>query len=119
MGAGTPYLAVVLTQAVHAVEEYAAGFTERFPPARWLGRRVPGLPRTGFIALNVALVAFGLAGYWWIGQARALLWFWTALALYNTAAHLMWAALARRYNPGLVTAVLFLPPVVYPLSRLL
>jgi hypothetical protein len=56
------YISVVAVQAVHAVEEYLAGFYRVFPPARFIERYLPGLPRPGFVVFN-ALLFLPLSGY--------------------------------------------------------
>ena len=54
------FLALVLTQIAHSVEEYIFRFYEVSPPARLLDELVPGLTRPGFIIFNALLALFGL-----------------------------------------------------------
>ncbi len=112
------FLGLVLLQALHSVEEYAFKFYEVFPPARLLDAILPGITRPGFIALNVALVVFGLWCYFRrVGPgattAHRWAWVWVAIELYNGIAHPVWAAVARGYNPGLATAPLLLAVAAY------
>ena len=61
------FVALLLVQAIHSVEEYFGKLWESFPPARAVSSLVSqGLER-GFLILNLALVAFGV---WWRAQRR-------------------------------------------------
>jgi hypothetical protein len=112
------YLAILLVQACHAVEEYALGFTEAFPPARALGRLLPGVARPGFVVFNALLLLSGLAGYLfclrpWGQRAPLVLWVMIAIEGYNGFGHVIWALLVDGYDPGLITALILLPLVGY------
>jgi hypothetical protein len=108
---GKAFLALILAQACHSVEEYFTRLYDRFPPAR-LVSDLFGLPRPlGFIAFNVSLVAFGLLCY--AGPVRRgsrgalpLAWFWVVLETLNACGHVAWAVSAGGYRPGLATAPL-------------
>ncbi len=112
------FLAIVVLQAVHSVEEFVFRLYEVFPPMVYLYRDSPHLARPAFIAFNVLLLIAGLAClfYWvWPGRqgARTVVWVWTAGEAFNAAAHSVWAIATQRYNPGLVTGLAFVPVLVY------
>src|SRR5262249_36079213 len=105
----TAFLALILTQAGHSIEEYFAHLYAVFAPARFVSGLLFGDPRIGFVIFNASLVAFGLWCYF--GPVRhvrrsatALAWFWVVLEMMNGAAHVIWAASVGGYRPGLVTA---------------
>ena len=107
----TAFLALVLAQAAHSIEEYRTRLYDVLPPARFVSGLLAEDRRVGFAILNVSLIAFGLWCY--LGpvrhgapSARGLAWLWVALELSNGAAHAAWALSARAYRPGLATAPL-------------
>ena len=107
------FLLLVGLQALHSVEEYAAHFYERFPPARALGHVFPGVPRPGFVGLNVALFVFGVWCYFArvrhrTASAAMWAWVWVAIEMFNGVAHPVWAVSVGGYAPGLITAPLLL-----------
>jgi Protein of unknown function with HXXEE motif len=107
------FLLVVLAQAAHSAEEYIGRLYDVFPPARFVSGLASSDPATGFLIVNLALVAFGL--WCWAGPvrsrwpaAREIAWSWTVLELANGAGH-SWLAFARRgYFPGVATSPLLL-----------
>ena len=112
------FLALVLLQALHSLEEYSFGFFEVFPPARLLDEIWPGVAQPGFIGVNVALVAFGLWCFFWRIQpeaptARRWAWLWVIIEAYNGIAHPIWAAAIHGYNPGLASAPFLLALSLY------
>jgi hypothetical protein len=114
----TAFLALILLQALHSVEEYLFRFYEVFPPARLLNAAIPDIARPGFITFNILLVGFGLFCFFsWVqpakSQARVAIWCWIAIESYNAIAHVVWAVAARGYNPGLATATVMFPLVAY------
>jgi protein-S-isoprenylcysteine O-methyltransferase Ste14 len=100
------YAALVITQALHAVEEYATGFDVAFPSALGLAPWATGF----FLAFNLAWLAvwsvsaIGLRA----GHAVAFFpaWFLTIAAIANGVAHPMLALRAGGYFPGLATSPL-------------
>ena len=107
------FLTLILVQAAHSVEEYATRLYDRLAPARFVADLFGFDRRIGFAMFNVALVTFGL--WCWFGPLRrgtsaggALVWFWAVLEALNGAAHLIWAASAGAYRPGVGTAPLLL-----------
>ncbi len=112
------FVALVLLQVVHSIEEYAFKFYRIFPPARRLGDLIPGISRSGFIIFNVLLVCFGLVSFaYWVRPARLgarpAICFWIVTELYNGIAHLVWAIAVQGYNPGLVSAAALLGLAAY------
>ena len=117
------FLSLVILQAVHSAEEFLFGFYERFPPMRAVYQDAPHLARPAFAISNALLFFAGLlCFYYWVRPdrrgARAVVRVWVVLESVNVVAHIVWALLIRGYNPGLATAVLFVPVLVY-LSNLM
>ncbi|HEU0099906.1 MAG TPA: HXXEE domain-containing protein [Allosphingosinicella sp.] len=104
---GRAFLALILAQAAHSVEEYVFRLYDVLAPARYVSSLF-GVDRpVGFIIVNAALVLFGL--WCWharVRQARGrgLAWFWALLETANGFAHVALAAMAGGYFPGLATA---------------
>src|SRR4051812_25745484 len=103
------FVALMLAQAAHSVEEYAFRLYDVLLPARVLSRLVSSDPARGFLVINVTLVAV-FAWCWWARvrpghpAARAIVWFWAVLEGANGVGHLLLAATARGYFPGAATA---------------
>ena len=110
--------ALVLAQAAHSVEEYLGRLWESFPPARFVtGLISPDLERN-FVALNVALVAFGVYCFLWPVRrgwpsARPLAWGWAAVETINGIGHPLWTLRQGAYTPGVATAPVLLVVAVY------
>lgn len=107
------FLALVLAQAAHSVEEYAFALYERLAVARLASRLLADDPGRGFAFLNAAFVAFGLWCYlvpvrsqW--PSARSWAWLWVAVELGNGVGHPALALRAGGYFPGVATAPLLL-----------
>jgi hypothetical protein len=107
------FLAMVLVQAGHSIEEYVTRLYDVLAPARYVSSLISADRRVGFLVFNVSLVAFGLWCYF--GPIRrgepsavGLAWFWAILETLNGLAHASWAVWAGGYRPGLVTAPLLL-----------
>ena len=105
------FLILVLVQAAHSVEEYSTRLYDRLAPAHYVSDLIGSDRRIGFAIFNIALVAFGL--WCCFGPVRggtrggpALAWLWAVLEFVNGIAHLVWAAIAGSYGPGLWTAPL-------------
>ena len=113
------FLALVLAQAAHSIEEYFNHLYEVLAPARFVSGLFSSDLRTGFIIFNVLLVAFGFLCFFGpvlrgARSAVGLAWFWTVLEFLNGCAHMIWAALAGDYRPGLLTA-----PVLVAIAAIL
>jgi len=112
------FLALVLAQAAHSVEEYAGRLWETLLPVQVLTELVMPDPGFGFIVLNAAFIAFGL---WCVlgpalgGRPSAvpLAWIWVAVELVNGVGHPALALIQGRYLPGTVTALVLLPLALY------
>ena len=107
------FLALVLTQAAHSVEEFVFALWEVWPLARFASGLVSSHIPTGFAVLNSAFVLFGLACY--LGpvsrgwpSARSFAWIWVAVELANGIFHPALAMRAGGYFPGAATAPLLL-----------
>jgi hypothetical protein len=117
------FLALVLTQIAHSVEEYISRFYEVFPPARLLNELVPGFTRPGFVIVNTLLALFGL----WCSlshvrpaskSARDWVWIWVVIEIFNGLAHSAWAIISRGYVPGLATSPILFAFAAYLFHRL-
>ena len=107
------FLALIVAQAAHSVEEYSFALYEVFPPARFVSSLLSSDLGTGFAVVNGLIVAFGAWCYLYPVRsrwtsARVLAWLWVAIELANGAGHLVLALQARGYFPGAVTAPILL-----------
>jgi hypothetical protein len=107
------FLFLILAQAAHSIEEYATRLYEVFAPARFVSSLVSDDLSLGFLAVNTALVAFGL--WCWAvpirsgwKAARGLAVFWTLLEFSNGMGHFALAISRGGYFPGVATAPLLL-----------
>jgi len=107
------FLLLILAQAAHSIEEYAAGLYDIFAPARFVSSLVSSDPSQGFVLANAAVVGFGL--WCWAvpvrsgwQAARGLAWCWTLIELANAIGHAVLAFSRRGYFPGVATAPLLL-----------
>jgi|SRR5215213_3529631 len=117
------FLSLVILQAIHSAEEFIFGFYEKFPPMRVIYQAAPLLAKPAFATSNALLLLAGLVCfYYWVRPsgrgARAVVWVWVVLESVNVIAHSVWAFLIGGYNPGLATAILFVPVLIY-LSHLM
>jgi hypothetical protein len=116
---------LVYFQAAHSIEEYLGRLWEVFAPARFATALVaPANPVLGFLLINVGVVAVGFVGYWGIVRpgrpaARGWVWFWIVLEGINGLGHALWAVSSASYQPGLLTALLFLGLVAMLLREML
>ena len=65
-----------------------------------------------------ALLLFGLWCFFRrvepsVATAHTWAWIWVAIEMYNGVAHLVWAAAARSYNPGLASSPFLLVLAIY------
>jgi hypothetical protein len=103
------FLALVIAQAAHSIEEYAFHLYDVFAPARFVSSVISGDLRTGFIVFNLAFVTFGLWCYILpvrraLPSAVPLVWFWIAVEIINGVGHPVWSIVERSYVPGTATA---------------
>ena len=107
------FLALILTQAVHSVEEYIFGLYEVLLPARVISGYLSSNLAVGFALANTALIA--LAFWCYLARVRrghpsatGWAWFWTILEAANGTAHLAYVAARGGYFPGAATAPVLL-----------
>jgi hypothetical protein len=105
--------ALVLAQAAHSVEEYLGRLWETFPPARFLTGLISRDLETGFLVINIGLVAFGVWCFFWPVRrgwpsAIPLAWTWVTIQLINGVGHPLWSIRQGSYTPGVATAPLLL-----------
>ena len=118
------FLALVVTQAAHSIEEYVGRLYEVFPPARAVSGLISADLERGFVIFNVALFTFGVwcflwpvRGHW--PSAVPLAWFWVVIELINGIGHPLWTLAEWKYTPGVATAPLLLSLAVYLAGQLL
>ena len=107
------FLALVIAQTAHSVEEYVTRLFETFAPARFVSGLVSDDLALGFVVINTAFIVIGAWCY--VGPVRAggfagriAAAVWVAIELANSVGHLTIAALRGAYFSGSVTAVLLL-----------
>lgn len=117
------FLALVLAQAAHSIEEYAFRLYEVFAPARFVSSLISDNAATGFAVGNIALVLFGFWCY--LARVRsahqsaaAWMWFWALLEFANGIGHSAVAFARGTYFPGVVTAPVLLALSIYLASQL-
>jgi Protein of unknown function with HXXEE motif len=105
------FLLLVITQAVHSVEEYVTRLFDVFAPARFVSGLVSEDLALGFAVVNAAFV--GVGAWCYVGPVRAggvagqiAAAVWIAVELANGAGHLAIAAASGAYFSGSLTAVL-------------
>jgi len=118
------FLALVLVQAAHSIEEYVSGLHEVFAPARFVSGLVGGDADLGFIILNAAVLAFGAWCYFARvrpGHASAAAWMrpWVLVELVNGAVHSTMVVVRGGYFPGAVTAPILFALALFLAARLL
>ena len=118
------FLALIVAQAAHSIEEYVFRLFDVFAPARFVSGLVSSDLAFGFVTLNVVLVLFGAWCY--LARVRpghpsglAFAWFWTLLELGNGVSHSVMALARGGYFPGVATAPLLLGVSSYLGIRLL
>jgi hypothetical protein len=107
------FAGLVLAQAAHSIEEYTFRLYNSFPPARFVSGLVSTDRQLGFLAINVALVAFGA---WCLAgpvrrrapSASTLMWSWLAIEVVNGVGHVLWSIVQGGYTPGVATAPVLL-----------
>jgi len=114
----TTFAALVLAQAAHSIEETAGRLWESFPPARFLTGLLSTDREMAFIAVNVAIVAFGVWCLFWPVRrewrsAVAVMWGWVAVEAINGFGHSAWSLLRGGYTPGVLTAPVLLVVAIY------
>jgi len=120
----TLFGALVLAQAVHSTEEYLGRLWETFPPARFVSSLVSNDLASGFLFLNVCIVALGAWCYFWPVRrqwavATPILWLWIVVETINGIGHPLWCVLERGYVAGVITAPFLLFLALYLAKQVL
>lgn len=106
------FLLLVLTQALHSVEEYYGRLWEVFAPAIFLSNMVSSNPERGFLIINICLFIFGLLCWIYMASRNRLspgvIWLWVVLETINGIGHIIWSINEGFYMPGLATAPILL-----------
>jgi hypothetical protein len=111
------FLALIIAQAAHSIEEYVFRLFDVFAPARFVSSLFSNDLALGFALANVLLVSFGI----WCYLARVrpdhplgrgFAWFWAVLEFANGVGHSL-LALSQGYFPGAATAPLLLSVSAY------
>jgi Protein of unknown function with HXXEE motif len=107
------FLALILTQVAHSIEEYLFRLYEVLLPARVISGFISSNLAVGFAIANTALIAFAFWCYFARVRsvrpsARSWAWFWTILEAANGTAHLLYVVARGEYVPGAATAPLLL-----------
>lgn len=117
------FLALILAQAAHSVEEYAFRLYDVFAPARLVSSLVSDDLAVGFVIANAALVLFGLWCY--IARIRVghrsaegWVWLWLLIEFGNGIGHPVVALMRGAYFPGVVTAPVLLALSAYLAARM-
>ena len=112
------FLALIVAQAVHSVEEFRYRLYDVFAPAGFVSTLVSSDPRRGFAIANLALVLFGVWCY--VARVRpnhrsaaAFAWGWAVLELVNGLGHITFTIERGGYFPGVVTAPFLLMIAAY------
>lgn len=103
------FLALILAQAAHSVEEYVFRLYDVLAPARMISGLVSQNRGLGFAVVNLALVLFGVWCY--LARVRSnhrsgvgWAWVWALLEGANGTGHLLFAGARGEYFPGAWTA---------------
>ena len=107
----TGFLLLIVSQALHSIEEYSYSLWEVFAPAQFVSGLFSDDLTIGFSIANVSIVVFGFWCYFgpvrhsW-ASATIFAWFWVFLELGNSIGHTYFALNQVGYFPGLYTAPL-------------
>lgn len=107
------FLALVVTQAFHSLEEYYFALYEVFGPARMISALVSSNAAAGFAIVNASFVVFGVWCYFARvrgdhANARMWVWPWIVIELGNGVGHPAIALGGGGYFPGVATAPILL-----------
>jgi hypothetical protein len=117
------FLALIVAQAAHSIEEYLFRLFDVFAPARIVSGWFSTNPDVGFAVANAVLVLFGLWCYF--ARVRSdhpsgpvFAWLWTVLEFANGIGHSVLAVSQGGYFPGVATAPVLLGVSAYLAFRL-
>jgi hypothetical protein len=107
------FLALILAQVAHSIEEYVFELYAVLLPARVISGYLSSNLAVGFAIANAALISFAFWCYLARVRpghpaARFWAWFWSILEIANGTAHLVYAAARGGYFPGAATAPVLL-----------
>jgi hypothetical protein len=116
------FLALLIAQAAHSIEEYAFRLYEVFAPARFVSGLISSDLRTGFIVFNVAFLGFGLFTFVVLLRKQSmaavpLIWFWSVAEILNAVGHAAISIGEGAYVPGAATAPFLFATAVYLLFQ--
>jgi hypothetical protein len=117
------FLALMVAQAAHSIEEYIFRLFDVFAPARFVSGLISTDLEFGFAVANAAIVLSGLWCYFarvrtGHPSAPAFAWFWTVLEFANGTIHSVLALSRGAYFPGVATAPVLLGVSAYLAFRL-
>jgi len=118
------FLALVIAQTLHSIEEYVFRLYDVFPTARFVSGLFSTDLRTGFIVFNLVFIALGFWCYAVpvrraLPAAIPLIWFFIVVEILNGIGHPIISMLERSYIPGMATAPFLLIIAVYLLIQIL
>jgi hypothetical protein len=107
------FLALILAQTAHSIEECLFRLYDVFAPARFFSSLVSKDLPVGFAIVNTSLVLFGFWCYFarvrpGHPSAAAFVWFWIILEMINGIGHPFMALTQGGYFPGVVTGTVLL-----------
>jgi hypothetical protein len=119
----TAFGLLVLSQAVHSIEEYVTRLFDVFGLTRFVSGLISRDPATGFAIANAGILAFGLWCYLvplgsGRSSARAVAWGWVVVELANCVVHVVLAIAKGGYFPGLATTPLLFASSLFLAARL-
>ena len=117
------FLALVLVQSLHSIEEYIGELWANFPPATYLCSLVSDDLETGFLYINIGLFLFGVLSWYFIIRkdlpiAKIILGFWIGIEIMNGIGHPIWTFMQKQYTPGVITAPFLLLVAIYLIVNL-
>ena len=118
------FLALIVAQAAHSLEEHRGRLYDVFPPARFVSGAITSDRERGFLAVNGLILAFGFWCWFWPVRRRwpsaiALAWGWAVVEALNGIGHSAWSLMRGSYTPGVATAPALLVVALALASQLL
>ncbi|WP_353778003.1 HXXEE domain-containing protein [Winogradskyella sp. 3972H.M.0a.05] len=103
------FLALVILQAIHSIEEYIGKLWDNFPPATYVCSLVSDDLHFGFLVINIGLFVLGILCWLFLVRtnhnlAILPLGFWIFIELVNGIGHPIWTIVQKGYTPGVITA---------------
>ena len=107
------FLALVIAQGAHSIEEYLGRLWEVFPPARFLTGLISENRHVGFLVINIGFFVFGIWCFLWPVRRRwpckkAVIGAWIVIEMINGIGHPLWSLRQGGYTPGVLTAPILL-----------